>query len=49
MLLFFDEINTNVHVDGLLKEIVVDRRIHGEKLHPDILIVAACNPYQLKS
>ena len=48
MLLFFDEINTNIHVDGLLKEIVIDRRVHGVKLHPNILIVAACTPYQLK-
>ena len=48
MLLFFDEINTNIHVDGLLKEIVIDRRVHGVALHPNILIVAACNPYQLK-
>ena len=45
ILLFFDEINTNLHIDGLLKEIVIDRKVRGEDLHPNILLVAACNPY----
>ncbi len=30
VLLFFDEINTNMHIDGLLKEIVIDRRVRGD-------------------
>ena len=45
MLLFFDEINTNTHIDGLLKEIVIDRRVKGERLESNIRLVAACNPY----
>lgn len=49
VLLFFDEINTNSHIDGLLKEIVIDRSWHGNALHPNIMIVAACNPYQFKN
>jgi hypothetical protein len=49
IILFFDEINTNIHIDGLLKEIVIDRKVRGQSLHPNILLVAACNPYQFKS
>lgn len=44
-ILFFDEINTNMHIDGLLKEIMIDRRLRGDKLPENILLVAACNPY----
>jgi len=46
--LFFDEINTNENVEGLLKEIVVDRRIDGKPLKETIIPIAACNPYKLK-
>lgn len=49
IILFFDEINTNIHIDGLLKEIVIDRKVRGTNLHPNILLVAACNPYQFKN
>ena len=29
IVLFFDEINTNQHVEGLLKDIVIDRMLDG--------------------
>lgn len=29
VVLFFDEINTNENVEGLLKEIVIDRMLDG--------------------
>eukprot|EP00347_Sterkiella_histriomuscorum_P006472 403352639 len=48
VILFFDEVNTNFNVSGLLKEIMVDRSIEGEKIGDHICIVAACNPYKLK-
>jgi hypothetical protein len=43
-----DEINTNEAIGGLLKEILIDRRLEGEPLHPNLVPIAACNPYQLK-
>ena len=33
VVIFFDEINTNEHVSGLLKEIIVNRSIYGEYFH----------------
>ena len=48
IVLFFDEINTNQHVTGLLKEIVIDRRMDGIPLKRHIIPIAACNPYKLK-
>lgn len=45
IVLFFDEINTSPLVDGMLKEILIDRHFKGVKLLPNISIVAACNPY----
>ncbi|KAL4476134.1 hypothetical protein ABPG74_009867 [Tetrahymena malaccensis] len=47
--LFFDEVNTNKLVCGLFKEIIVDRHLKGRKLHPNIIPIAALNPYKLKS
>jgi hypothetical protein len=47
-ILFFDEINTNSSVEGLLKEIVIDGHLLGEPIDKRIVVVAACNPYQLK-
>ncbi|EAR87841.2 AAA domain, dynein subfamily protein (macronuclear) [Tetrahymena thermophila SB210] len=47
--LFFDEVNTNKLVCGLFKEIIVDRYLKGRKLHPNIIPIAALNPYKLKS
>lgn len=49
MILFFDEINTNVNVSGVLKEILIDRHYFGLRLDDRISIVAACNPYVIKS
>lgn len=46
VIIFFDEINTNTNISGLLKEIFVDRHILGEKLEDNIAIVAACNPFK---
>lgn len=48
MVLFFDEINTNDNVSGILKEIVIDRKIIGEELGEEIVPIAACNPYKYK-
>ena len=48
MVLFFDEINTNKNISGLLKEILIDRRLEGKKIDKNILLLAACNPYKLK-
>ena len=46
--MFFDEINTNENVSGLLKEILIDRHLKGKLLPENIRLVAACNPYKLK-
>jgi hypothetical protein len=35
-------------VNGLLKEVLVDRSIMGEPLSQYISVVAACNPYRIK-
>ena len=48
VVLFFDEINTNEHIGGLLKEIVIDRKLDGFPLKNSIIPIAACNPYKLK-
>ncbi len=34
---------------GLFKEIVCDRSMNGKPLHNKIKIIAACNPYRLRS
>ncbi len=49
VILFFDEINTNINVSGVLKEILIDRHYFGKTLDDRISIVAACNPYVIKS
>ena len=43
--LFFDEANTTEHIN-LIKEIMCDRSIFGRRIHEDLRIVAACNPYR---
>lgn len=48
VILFFDEVNTNYNINGLLKEIMIDRCLLGEKINDNISIVTACNPYKLK-
>jgi len=49
IILFFDEINTNTHISGLLKEIFIDKHILGEPLESNIALVSACNPYKKRS
>lgn len=48
MILFFDEINTNSNICGLLKEVLIERKFDGIPLDSRIVPIAACNPYQLK-
>jgi len=45
-IMFLDEINTNSNIDGLIKEIIIDRHCQGVQISPNIRIVAACNPYK---
>ena len=45
-ILFFDEANTTETVD-LIKEVMCDRTVHGRKIHEDVRVVAACNPYKM--
>jgi hypothetical protein len=49
VIVFFDEINTNKNIGGLFKEILIDKQINGIKLNDKIVVIGACNPYQLKS
>ncbi|KAL4499723.1 hypothetical protein ABPG72_017263 [Tetrahymena utriculariae] len=49
VVVFFDEVNTNKLVNGLFKEIVVDRHINGEPIPSNVIPIAAINPYKLKS
>jgi hypothetical protein len=46
---FLDEINTNDNISGVLKEIIIDKRLQGRCLPTNLAIVAACNPYKFKS
>ena len=45
-ILFFDEANTTEYID-LIKEIMCDRTLNGRKIHSDVRVVAACNPYRV--
>lgn len=49
VIMFFDEINTNNNISGLLKEIFVDRHIQGVPLRDNIALISACNPYKLRA
>ena len=42
---FFDEANTTDAI-GLIKEIMCDRRVHGNPVSQDLKFIAACNPYR---
>lgn len=46
-ILFFDEANTTSAV-GTIKEVMCDKSLGGQpiKLHRNLKIVAACNPYR---
>jgi hypothetical protein len=48
VIIFFDEINTNQNISGLLKEIFIDRCVLGEPLMENIALISACNPYKLR-
>ena len=44
--LFFDEANTTDAL-GMIKEVMVDRRVNGRKIKAKRLqFIAACNPYR---
>jgi hypothetical protein len=45
--MFFDEINTCDHL-GLLTNIICDRKMDGQHLHPLLVPMGACNPYRRK-
>ncbi|EWS76306.1 AAA domain, dynein subfamily protein (macronuclear) [Tetrahymena thermophila SB210] len=49
LILFFDEANTCSLISGLFKEMIVDRLIKGRQLFKNIIIIAAINPYKLKT
>ncbi|KAL4464488.1 hypothetical protein ABPG72_003898 [Tetrahymena utriculariae] len=49
IVLFFDEINTNQNIDGILKELLVEKRILGEPLPDNFVPIAAANPYKFKT
>eukprot|EP00347_Sterkiella_histriomuscorum_P011197 403373375 len=46
VILFFDEVNTNYNISGLIKEILMDRRCMGKKISDTICLISACNPYK---
>ncbi|KAL3853050.1 hypothetical protein ACJMK2_016633 [Sinanodonta woodiana] len=46
--LFLDEINTNDHI-CLLSDIICHHSCLGRRLAPNLVIMAACNPYRLRS
>lgn len=48
VIIFFDEINTTYCVNGILKEIIIDRHLNGKKISDNIIFIAACNPYEYK-
>ncbi len=48
LILFFDEINTNPNVAGILKEILVDRKMLGVPLPSSVVPIGAANPYKLR-
>ncbi|KAL4434976.1 hypothetical protein ABPG74_017732 [Tetrahymena malaccensis] len=49
VVIFFDEINTNQNIYGLLKEIFIEKSMNGKKIsknNQNIVCIAACNPYE---
>lgn len=46
--LFLDEINTCDHL-GLICDVICHHHCKGKKLAPNLKILAACNPYRLRS
>ncbi|KAL4476225.1 hypothetical protein ABPG74_009958 [Tetrahymena malaccensis] len=49
IILFLDEINTNQNIDGILKELLVEKKIQGEPLPDNFVTIAAANPYKFKT
>ncbi|CAG8490067.1 2405_t:CDS:10 [Cetraspora pellucida] len=45
--LFFDEINTCNHI-GILADLIAHRLLLGKKIHSNIRLFAACNPYRFR-
>ena len=45
---FLDEINTCQHL-GLISDIMRHRVLIGTRLHPGWALLAACNPYELRT
>jgi len=48
IVLFYDEVNTT-NCMGLFKEILCDRFMDGKRLPDNISLIAACNPYRLRT
>ncbi|CAM9878492.1 unnamed protein product, partial [Heterosigma akashiwo] len=48
IVVFYDEVNTT-NCMGLFKEIVCDRCLDGQELPANLAIIAACNPYRLRT
>ena len=48
MWVFFDEFNTTENI-GLICEILCDRSLQGVQIPDNICLIAACNPYKLRS
>lgn len=48
ILVFFDEINT-CNSMGLISEILCKHSLHGKKLKPNVIFIAACNPYRINT
>ncbi|KAL4512113.1 hypothetical protein ABPG72_005115 [Tetrahymena utriculariae] len=49
IVIFFDEINTNQNIYGLLKEIFIEKTMNGKRINKNnqnIVCIAACNPYE---
>ena len=49
VILFFDEINTNPNIDGVLKEILIDKKMMGVSLPKNFIPIGAANPYKFKT
>jgi hypothetical protein len=44
MIIFFDEVNCNSNLSGVLKEILIDRIICGAVIDGRVMVMVACNP-----
>ena len=49
VILFLDEINTNENINGILKEILIEKKIKGRDLPSNFIPIAAANPYKFKN